>query len=147
MLFRSVIYSTHPRSQKYIMERKFTFHPMVKSVRPFGFIDYNNLQKNAYCVVSDSGTVAEEASYFKFPAVSIRTSTERPEALDKGNLIIGGITEEEVLQAIDLATSMHLNGDIGEEVPDYIDRNVSTKVVKLIQSYTGIVNKMVWRKE
>lgn len=142
-----VIYSTHPRSQKYIMERKFTFHPMVKSVRPFGFIDYNNLQKNAYCVVSDSGTVAEEASYFKFPAVSIRTSTERPEALDKGNLIIGGITEEEVLQAIDLATSMHLNGDIGEEVPDYIDRNVSTKVVKLIQSYTGIVNKMVWRKE
>jgi len=141
-----VIYSTHPRSKKFIEKRNFTFHPGVRSLRPFGFIDYNCLQKNAYCVVSDSGTLAEEASYFKFPAVSIRTSTERPEALDKGNMVIGGITKDQVLSGIELAVKMHLNGDIGSDVPDYIDINVSTKVVKLIQSYTGIVNKMVWRK-
>jgi len=141
-----VIYSTHPRSKKFIEKRNFTFHPEVRSLRPFGFIDYNCLQKNAYCVVSDSGTLAEEASYFKFPAVSIRTSTERPEALDKGNMVIGGITKDQVLSGIELAVKMHLNGDIGSDVPDYIDINVSTKVVKLIQSYTGIVNKMVWRK-
>ena len=141
-----VIYSTHPRSKKFIEKRKFTFHPGVRSLRPFGFIDYNCLQKNAYCVVSDSGTLAEEASYFKFPAVSIRTSTERPEALDKGNMVIGGITKDQVLSGIELAVNMHLSGDIGSDVPDYTDMNVSNKVVKLIQSYTGIVNKMVWRK-
>lgn len=141
-----VIYSTHPRSMKFIKERNFIFHPMVRSLRPFGFIDYNCLQKNAYCVISDSGTLAEEASYFKFPAVSLRTSTERPEAPDKGNMIIGGITKKQVLQAIELAVKMNINGDIGEDVPDYGDKNVSIKVIKLIQSYTGIVNKMVWRK-
>lgn len=141
-----VIYSTHPRSAKIIEKRNFEFHPNVRNLKPFGFSDYNNLQLNAFCVVSDSGTLPEEAAYFKFPAVCIRTSTERPEAIDKGNFIIGGITEEQVLQAVELAVSMNQNGDIGAAVPDYVDENVSTKVVKIIQSYTGIVNRMVWRK-
>ena len=104
------------------------------------------MQLNAFCVVSDSGTLPEEASYFRFPAVCIRTSTERPEALDKGNFIIGSITTEQVLQAVDMAVTMGENGDLGVDVPDYVDENVSTKVVKIIQSYTGIVNRMVWRK-
>lgn len=147
-----IIYSTHPRSRKRIEERGFVFHPLVRSLKPFGFSDYNHLQMNAFCVVSDSGTLPEEASYFSakgfpFPAVCIRTSTERPEALDKGNFILGGITTEQVLQAVDMAVSMNEAGDLGVEVPNYMDENVSTKVVKLIQSYTGIVNKMVWRKE
>lgn len=141
-----VIYSTHPRSKKFIEQRKFKFHPNVRSLQPFGFSDYNHLQKNSFCVVSDSGTIAEETSYFKFPAVSVRTSTERPEALDKGNMIIGSITSEQVLQSVDMAVEMYQNGDLGLDVPNYIDENVSTKVVKIIQSYTGIVNKMVWRK-
>jgi UDP-N-acetylglucosamine 2-epimerase len=141
-----VIYSTHPRSKKFIVQRRFKFHPNVRSLQPFGFVDYNLLQKNAFCVVSDSGTIAEEASYFKFPAVSVRTSTERPEAIDKGNFIIGSITTEQVLQAVGMAVSMSENRDLGVDVPDYVDRNVSTKVVKIIQSYTGIVNRMVWRK-
>ena len=141
-----VIYSTHPRSAKYIAGRNFEFHPNVRSLKPFGFSDYNNLQINAYCVVSDSGTLPEEASYFKFPAVCIRTSTERPEALDKGNFIIGSISTEQVLQSVDMAVAMGANGDFGSTVPDYTDENVSTKVVKIIQSYTGIVNRMVWRK-
>jgi UDP-N-acetylglucosamine 2-epimerase (non-hydrolysing) len=141
-----VIYSTHPRSKKYIELRGFKFHPNVRSLQPFGFADYNRLQQNALCVVSDSGTIAEEASYFKFPAVSVRTSTERPEALDKGNMVIGSITTEQVLQAVNIAVEMNVNGDMGVNVPSYVDENVSTKVVKLIQSYTGIVNKMVWRK-
>ena len=122
------------------------FHPQVKSLKPFAFSDYNQLQLNAFCVVSDSGTLPEEASFFRFPAVCIRTSTERPEALDKGNFIIGGIGTEQVLQAVDLAVEMGRNGDVGTAVPDYIEENVSTKVVKIIQSYTGIVNRMVWRK-
>lgn len=141
-----IIYSMHPRSKKYIEKREFKFHRNVRSLTPFGFADYNYLQKNALCVVSDSGTVAEEASYFKFPAVSIRTSTERPEALDKGNMIIGSITTEQVIQAVDMAIAMNINEDIGVDVPNYVDGNVSTKVVKIIQSYTGIVDKMVWRK-
>lgn len=141
-----VIYSTHPRSKKFIEQRGFKFHPNVKSLQPFGFFDYNYLQKNAFCVVSDSGTIAEEASYYKFPAVSIRTSTERPEALDKGNMIIGSITVEQVLQAVNLAVEMNKNNDIGLDVTNYIDENVSVKVVKIIQSYTDIVNRMVWRK-
>lgn len=141
-----VIYSTHPRSKKFIKEREFKFHKNVRSLQPFGFSDYNNLQQNAFCVVSDSGTVAEEASYFKFPAVSIRTSTERPEAIDKGNFVIGSITTEQVLQAVGMATKMIENKEFGIDVPDYIDENVSTKIVKIIQSYTGIVNRMVWRK-
>ena len=104
------------------------------------------MQQNAFCVVSDSGTVPEEAAYFKFPAVSVRTSTERPEALDKGVFTIGSITAEQVLQAVDLAAGMNKDGDLSVDVPNYVDENVSTKVVKLIQSYTGIINKMVWRK-
>lgn len=142
-----VIYSTHPRSAKFIDKRNFKFHPNVRTLKPFGFFDYNNLQKNAFCVVSDSGTVPEEASFFKFPAISIRTSTERPEALDKGNFVIGSITAEQVLQAVELATAMQKNNELGTDVPDYIDQNVSTKVVKIIQSYTGIINRMIWRKE
>ncbi|MHB8129111.1 MAG: non-hydrolyzing UDP-N-acetylglucosamine 2-epimerase [Mobilitalea sp.] len=141
-----VIYSTHPRSKKAIEQREFKFNPNVRSLQPFGFSDYIQLQKNALCVVSDSGTIAEEASYFKFPAVSIRTSTERPEALDKGNIVIGCITENQVLQAVDMAIEMNINRDLGVDVPNYTDENVSIKVVKIIQSYTGIVNKMVWRK-
>ena len=141
-----VIYSTHPRSRKFIEKREFKFHSLVRTLKPFGFYDYNNLQQNAFCVVSDSGTIPEEASYFKFPAVSVRTSTERPEALDKGIFTIGSITTEQVLQAVDLAVEMDKNQDLGITVPDYADENVSIKVVKLIQSYTGIINKMVWRK-
>lgn len=141
-----LIYSTHPRSKMFIERRGFEFHHNVRSLKPFGFCDYINLQLNAFCVVSDSGTLPEEASYFKFPAVSVRTSTERPEALDKGNFIIGNITTEEVLQAVDMAVTMNDKGDLGINVPDYVDLNVSIKVVKIIQSYTGIVNKMVWRK-
>ena len=141
-----ILYSCHPRSKKYIEQRGFVFDKRVIQHQPLGFSDYNNLQQNAYCVVSDSGTVPEEGSYFKFPAVSIRTSTERPEAMDKGIFVIGSITSEQVLQAVDLAVSMHENGDDGLTVPAYADENVSTKVVKLIQSYTGIINKMIWRK-
>ena len=141
-----VIYSTHPRSAKFIEQRKFIFHPNVRSLKPFGFYDYNNLQLNAFCVVSDSGTIAEEASYFKFAAVSVRTSTERPEAMDKGNFIIGGITTKEVLQAVNMAVTMKSNSELGADVPNYTDENVSMKVVKIIQSYTEIVNRMVWRK-
>ena len=141
-----VIYSTHPRSRKFIELRGFKFHENVRSMKPFGFADYNCLQKNAYCVVSDSGTIPEEADYFHFPAVSIRTSTERPEALDSGNFIIGSISEDAVMQAVDLAVNMHANGDDGAATPNYSDTNVSTKVVKLIQSYTAIVNRMTWRK-
>lgn len=142
-----IIYSTHPRSKKFIEQRGFRFHKNVRSLQPFGFSDYNHLQQNAFCVVSDSGTIAEEASYFKFPAVSVRTSTERPEALDAGNMIIGSITTEQVLQAVDMAVEMNASNDLGNDVPNYIDENVSIKVVKIIQSYTGLVNKMVWRKE
>ena len=142
-----VIYSTHPRSKKFIEQRNFRFHKNVRSMKPFGFSDYNHLQMNAYCVVSDSGTLPEEASYFRsFPAVCIRTSTERPEAMDKGNFIIGSITEESVLQAVETAVQMQENGDMGTKVPGYTDENVSTKVVKIIQSYTDVVNRMVWRK-
>jgi len=141
-----IIYSTHPRSAKFIEQRGFKFHPLVRSLEPFGFSDYNHLQLNAFCVVSDSGTIPEEASYFQFSAVSVRTSTERPEAMDKGNFIIGSITTEQVLQAVDLAVAMHQNGDLGVTTPDYADENVSAKVVRIIQSYTGIVNRVVWRK-
>ena len=146
-----ILYSCHPRSAKKLKEKKFKLHKNVIMHKPLGFIDYNNLQLNALCVVSDSGTLPEESSYFQaiglpISAVAIRTSTERPEALDKGNFILSGISEKEVLQAVDVAIKMHNNLDIGENVPDYCDLNVSNKVVKLIQSYTGIVNKMVWRK-
>lgn len=141
-----ILYSCHPRSKKYIEQRGFQFDKRVIQHQPLGFFDYNKLQQNAFCVVSDSGTIPEEGSYFKFPAVSVRTSTERPEAMDKGVFVIGSISAEYVLQAVDLAVSMHANGDDGLIVPAYSDENVSTKVVKLIQSYVGIINKMVWRK-
>lgn len=141
-----VLYSCHPRSRQYIEARGFKFNKKVIQHKPFGFFDYNKLQQNAFCVVSDSGTVPEEAAYYKFPAVSVRTSTERPEAVDQGVFTIGSITAEQVLQAVDLAVKMHANGDDPADVPDYIDKNVSTKVIKIIQSYTGIINKMVWRK-
>lgn len=141
-----ILYSCHPRSKKFIEQRGFKFDKRVIQSQPLGFFDYNKLQQNAFCVVSDSGTIPEEGAYFKFPAVSIRTSTERPEAMDKGVFTIGSITTEQVLQAVDLAVTMHANGDNGIDVPAYVDSNVSTKVVKIIQSYVGIINKMVWRK-
>lgn len=141
-----ILYSCHPRSKKMIETRNFKFDKRIVKHQPLGFFDYNKLQQNAYCVVSDSGTLPEEASYFKFPAVSVRTSTERPEAMEKGVFIIGSITTEQVLQAVDLAVNMYKNNDVGLTVPAYTDENVSTKVVKIIQSYVGIVNKMVWRK-
>ena len=141
-----ILYSCHPRSKKYIDARNFQFDQRVIQHKPLGFFAYNKLQQNAFCVVSDSGTIPEESAYFKFPAVSIRTSTERPEAMDKGVFIIGSITTEQVLQAVNLAVSMHERGDDAVDVPAYTDGNVSTKVLKIIQSYTGIINKMVWRK-
>jgi UDP-N-acetylglucosamine 2-epimerase (non-hydrolysing) len=141
-----ILYSCHPRSKKYIEQRGFVFDERVIQHKPLGFFDYNCLQRNAFCVVSDSGTIPEEGAYFGFPAVSIRTSTERPEAMDKGVFIIGSITAEQVLQAVDLAVSMHANGDDALPVPAYVDENVSTKVIKIIQSYVGIINRMVWRK-
>ena len=142
-----ILYSCHPRSQKMIENRDFKFDPRVIQSQPLGFFDYNKLQQNAFCVVSDSGTVPEEGAFFKFPAVSVRTSTERPEAMDKGVFTIGSITTEGVLQAVELAVSMHANGDDAIDVPAYVDDNVSIKVIKLIQSYTGIINRIVWRKK
>lgn len=141
-----ILYSCHPRSEKYIARRNFVFDKRVIRHKPLGFFDYNKLQQNAFCVVSDSGTVPEEGAYFKFPAVSIRTSTERPEAMDKGVFTIGSITTEQVLQAVDLSVKMKAEGENAGIVPAYLDGNVSSKVVKIIQSYTGIVNKMIWRK-
>jgi UDP-N-acetylglucosamine 2-epimerase (non-hydrolysing) len=146
-----VIYSTHPRSRKMIEARGFTFNPLVKTLQPFGFSDYNFLQQNAFCVVSDSGTLPEEAAYFgskdlTFPAVCIRTSTERPEALDKGAFVLAGIETEQVSQAVELAVEMKRNGEFAGLVPDYAEENVSMKVVRLIQGYTGVVNEVVWRK-
>ena len=141
-----ILYSCHPRSKKFIEQRGFVFDKRVIQHQPLGFFDYNKLQQNAFCVVSDSGTVPEEGAFFKFPAVSVRTSTERPEAMDEGVFTIGSITTEQVLQAVELATSMYENGDLAGTVDCYSKDNVSTKVVKIIQSYTGIINRMVWRK-
>ena len=146
-----ILYSCHPRSAKFIKQRNFVFDKRVIQNKPLGFHDYNHLQMNAFAVVSDSGTLPEESSFFlsvdnPFPAVCIRTSTERPEALDKGNFILAGITTQQVLQAVDTAVAMNAAGDWGIPVPDYVEENVSTKVIKIIQSYTGVVNKMVWRK-
>ena len=146
-----ILYSCHPRSRKRLEATGFQLDPRVRMNEPLGFHDYNCLQMNAFCVVSDSGTLPEESSFFTsvghpFPAVCIRTSTERPEALDKACFILAGIDEGHLLQAVDAAVQMNLDGDHGIPVPDYVEENVSTKVVKLIQSYTGVVNKMVWRK-
>lgn len=142
-----VIYSTHPRSRNYIEKRGFVFHSLVRQMEPFGYFDYNKLQMNAYCVLSDSGTLSEESAILNFPAVLLRTSTERPEALDHGSIVIGGITSESIRQAVELAVSMHEHLEQGIAADDYEDRNVSVKVVKMIQSYTDIVNRTVWRKE
>ena len=146
-----ILYSCHPRSRKRIQDSGFKLDPRVIQHEPLGFHDYNCLQMNAFAVVSDSGTLPEESSFFTsvghpFPAVCIRTSTERPEALDKGCFLIAGIDEKSLLQAVDTAVEMNKTGDYGIPVPDYVEENVSTKVVKIIQSYVGIVNKMVWRK-
>lgn len=146
-----VLYSCHPRSRKRLEASGFVLDRRVIRHEPLGFHDYNCLQMNAFAVVSDSGTLPEESSFFTsighpFPAVCIRTSTERPEALDKGCFILAGIDEKSLLQAVDTAVDMNRNGDFGIPVPDYVDENVSAKVVKIIQSYTGVVDKMVWRK-
>ena len=146
-----VLYSCHPRSKKRLEQSGFQLDKRVIQHEPLGFHDYNCLQMNAFAVVSDSGTLPEESSFFTsvghpFPAVCIRTSTERPEALDKGCFILAGIDAHSLLQAVDTAVEMNKNGDIGIPVPTYVEENVSTKVVKIIQSYTGVVNKMVWRK-
>lgn len=147
-----ILYSCHPRSRNRLEKNGFQLDKRVIRQDPLGFHDYNCLQMNAFCVVSDSGTLPEESSFFtsvgySFPAVCIRTSTERPEALDKGGFILAGINTHDLLQAVDLAVEMNLNGDNGLPVPNYTDEIVSTKMVKLIQSYTGVVNKVVWRKE
>ena len=147
-----ILYSCHPRSRKRLEESGFELDKRVVRHEPLGFHDYNHLQMNAFAVVSDSGTLPEESSFFTsvghpFPAVCIRTSTERPEALDKACFILAGIDEKSLLQAVTTAVDMVRNGDNGIPVPDYVEENVSTKVVKIIQSYTGVVDKMVWRKE
>ncbi len=146
-----ILYSCHPRSRKRLEESGFRLDPRVIQHEPLGFHDYNCLQMNAFAVVSDSGTLPEESSFFTsvghpFPAVCIRTSTERPEALDKACFVLAGIDENHLLQAVETAVRMNLEGDNGTPVPDYVEENVSTKVVKLIQSYTGVVDRMVWRK-
>ncbi len=146
-----ILYSCHPRSKKRLEESGFQLDKRVIRHEPLGFHDYNNLQMNAFAVVSDSGTLPEESSFFTsigkpFPAVCIRTSTERPEALDKACFVLAGIDEKSLVQAVETAVDMNENGDFGIPVPTYVEENVSTKVVKLIQSYTGVVNKMVWRK-
>lgn len=147
-----ILYSCHPRSRKRLESSGFKLDPRVIQHEPLGFHDYNCLQMNAFCVVSDSGTLPEESSFFTsvghpFPAVCIRTSTERPEAMEKGCFVLSGIDTKGLLQSVDTAVEMNKNGDLGQPVPDYVEENVSTKVVKIIQSYVGVVNKMVWRKE
>lgn len=141
-----VIYSVHPRSAKLIERRQFRFHPLVRQLPPFGFTDYSCLMRHAYCVVSDSGTMPEEAAISGFPGVCIRTSTERPEAFDKGCCVLGGITGQSVLQSVDLAVSLAREGDFGSAVPDYQEERVSSVVLRLIQSYVPVVNDKVWRK-
>ena len=141
-----VIYSTHPRSKKFIEARNFKFNKLVRNLKPFGFFDYNKLQQNAFCVLSDSGTLSEESAMLGFAGVLLRTSTERPEVLDKGTVVIGGITDTDIEQAIDLAVAMRENNEPPVLANDYRDENVSVKVVKIIQSYTKIINKFVWGK-
>ena len=141
-----IVYSLHPRSRNIIEKREFKFNELVKTFEPFGFSDYVALQKNALCVVSDSGTLAEESSILNFPAVSIRTSTERPEAIDKGGFIIGSISTKSLLQSVEMAIAMHQNHEEVSVVQDYSDINVSVKVIKIIQSYVDIVNRNVWNK-
>ncbi|HZK60443.1 MAG TPA: UDP-N-acetylglucosamine 2-epimerase (non-hydrolyzing) [Anaerovoracaceae bacterium] len=141
-----VIYSTHPRSMKFIEARNFKFNSLVRNIEPLGFFDYNKLQINAFCVLSDSGTLSEESAMMGFPAVLIRISTERPEVIDKGTMVIGGIKSEDIEQAIDLVVRLWEDDDVLESILDYEDRKVSLKVVRIIQSYTKIVNKVIWDK-
>lgn len=141
-----IVYSTHPRSWKKIEERGFKFHPLIRQLKPFGFFDYNKLQLNSFCVLSDSGTLSEESAILGFPGVLIRTSTERPEVLDKGTVVIGGITEKDIVQAVELSRAMWENKEETVIANDYVDKNVSVKVVKIIQSYGKIVEKVVWGK-
>ena len=141
-----IIYSTHPRSWKKIEERKFKFNPLIRQLKPFGFLDYNKLQLNSFCTLSDSGTLSEESAILGFPAVLIRTSTERPEVLDKGTMVIGGITERDIVQAVELSRAMWNNKEQRNLAPDYLDENVSVKVVKIIQSYSKVINMFVWSK-
>ncbi len=141
-----IVYSTHPRSLKRIEQSGFKFNPLVKNLKPFGFFDYNHLQKNAFCVLSDSGTLSEESAMLGFPGVLIRTSTERPEVLDKGTVIIGGVSFDDVSRSIELSRAMQEANEPTVLATDYRDKNVSVKVVKIIQSYTSIVNEVIWRK-
>ncbi|MCL1999472.1 MAG: UDP-N-acetylglucosamine 2-epimerase (non-hydrolyzing) [Turicibacter sp.] len=141
-----IIYSTHPRSRKRIEERGFKFNPLIKSLPPLGFFDYNHLQKNSFCVLSDSGTLSEEAAILGFPAVIIRTATERPEVLDKGAIVMGGVEENGIVQAVRLVRELWENGNKPSAVLDYQDLNVAGKVVRLVQSYVGVVDRVVWRK-
>ena len=141
-----VLYSCHPRAEKMIEQRGVTFDARVMKSRPFGFFDYCKLQLNAFCVVSDSGTLAEESACLNFPAVSVRTSSERPEALDRGVFVVGSLSSDTVLESVRVAVELHRSGELASAVPAYADDNVSTKVVKLVQGYTHIINQMVWRK-
>ncbi len=141
-----IVFSTHPRTQKQIENKKIKFHPLIINMPPFGFFDYVNLQKNAYCVLSDSGTISEESAMMKFPAVSIRTSTERPEAIDAGTIVLGGITKNEVLNAINICMDTYNVED--QKLPwEYLVKDVSSRIIRVIQSYTSIVNKVIWNKQ
>lgn len=141
-----IIYSTHPRTLDRMQKRNIKLHPLIQNMKPFGFFDYNKLQKESFCVLSDSGTLAEESSILGFSSVSLRTSTERPEVMDSGSFIIGGITSNDILQAIQMARATKNDGDVILPAKDYLDENVSMKVVKLIQSHTKLVNKVIWGK-
>ncbi len=142
-----VLYSTHPRSRKMIEKRDFSFHPLVRNVEPLGYFDYNKLQMNAYCVLSDSGTLSEESNILGFPAVLIRTSTERPEAVEKGSVLLGGIRKEEMISSVEMAVRAWEEGADFGRVTDYQDYNVSEKVVRIIQGYTKVINRVVWMKD
>lgn len=142
-----IIFSVHPRTQKKLKERKVKFNSLVQEMKPFGFFDYCNLQKNSFCVLSDSGTLSEESAILEFPAISIRTSTERPEVIDKGNIILAGIKKDEVLSSLEIATEMFKTDNKKVKPYDYLDNNISDKVIKVIRSYTDIVNRVIWGKK
>lgn len=142
-----IIFSAHPRTQKRIEEREVKFNSLVQILKPFGFFDYCNLQKNSFCVLSDSGTISEESAIMRFPAISIRTSTERPEVIDKGNIILGGIKKDEILSALEITTNLFAEENHDIEPFDYMDNNISDKVIKVIQSYTRIVDRVIWGKK
>lgn len=142
-----IIFSVHPRTQKKLKERKVKFNSLVQEMKPFGFFDYCNLQKNSFCVLSDSGTLSEESAILEFPGISIRTSTERPEVIDKGNIILAGIKKDEVLSSLEIATEMFKTDNKKVKPYDYLDNNVSDKVIKVIRSYTDIVNRVIWGKK